>query len=71
MYYFSTNETLSDHPYKIRFSKTNLPVLFLGTTACQRATHCRESALWNGLKVDLKDLSSPGAFRAESYNFLT
>ena len=30
----------------------------------QRTTHYRESALWNGLKVDLKDLSSPGAFRA-------
>ena len=34
------------------------------TTAGQRTTHYRESALWNGLRADLKDLSSPGAFRA-------
>ena len=64
IYYSSTNETLSDHPYNTRFSKTNLPVPFFGTTAGQRTTHYRESALWNGLRADLKDLSSPGAFRA-------
>ena len=55
---------LSDHSYNTRFSKTNLPVPFFGTTAGQRTTHYRESALWNGLKADLKDLSGPGAFRA-------
>ena len=64
IYYSSTNETSSDHPYNTRFSKTNLPIPFFGTTAGQRTTHYRESALWNGLRADLKDLSSPGAFRA-------
>ena len=55
---------LSDHSYNTRFSNTNLPVPFFGTTAGQRTTHYQESALWNGLKADLKDLSGPGAFRA-------
>ena len=64
IYYSSTNETLSDHPYNTRFSKTNLPVPFFGTAAGQQTTHYRESALWNGLKADLKGLSSPGAFKA-------
>ena len=64
IYYSSTNETSSDHPYNTRFSKTNLPIPFFGTTAGQRTTHYRESALWNGLKADLKDLSSSCAFRA-------
>ena len=64
IYYSSTNETSSDHPYNTRFSKANLPVPFFGTIAGQRTTHYRESALWNGLRADLKDLTSPGAFRA-------
>ena len=64
IYYSSTNETLSDHPYNTRFSKTNLSVPFFGTTAGQRTTHYRESVQWNGLKAELKDLCSPGAFWA-------
>ena len=64
-YYSSTKKSLSDHSCNTRFSKTNLPVSFFGTTAGQQTTHYRESALLkNGLKADLKDLSGSGAFRA-------
>ena len=39
-------------------------LMLSGIAGAYVVTYYRESALWNGLKADLKDLSSPGAFRA-------
>ena len=57
----SSQDLLFQHQRKFKWSliqytlsKTNLLVLFFGTTAGQQTTHYLESALWNRLKADLK-----------------